>query len=166
MSTPLHSQIAAKIAQHLGEISVAGGFNYTPTKAIATYGIDAWLFNASVDLVYALLPDTEDATEDTSLFVTKVARFDIIGVKLYSPATEDLLTIAAGIAVPEQRLAVQDKMLQDVERKLRPNYTLDGLVENLDIVAIDRGAGNTYMDSFAVVFLHLLVRYSHPVDAP
>lgn len=158
--------IEAAVRSSLAAIVGDAGANYwfTPSVALRHFGIVKEMFDASVDLAYFVIGDDIDSEEDASYFVTKQLPLDVVGIKRFIDDERPFK------AIDPKRGTIQLRMLRDVERKLRLDYqpggTYNGLVENIDVVALERSHDRTYMEGFAVVFARVLITYSHPADQP
>lgn len=147
-------QIIAAVKTALEAIVGDDGATYWHTYQVIRYHAltDAILDPSLGKPILVIIPDIVNNEEDNNQEIIKRIRFDIAGTKQYqlprSPFKQKTPLF----------WTVQDRINQDVEKKLREDITLGGLSENLEIELVDQTAETTYIDGWATVLMNCLVK--------
>lgn len=186
MSTRLVGQIEAAIQARLQTI-VAGNslgdlepFHCTPAAVLRrTFGMDC-LDPSLPGPIYTIdrAPGTVTREEGACGEIAAVVAFDLVLAHLLSDPDEQPMKATDLTA---ERITLQDRMLQDVERRLHANddgeldlslggVVVDddgnGVVENVMIVADDESAETVGDDQWAVALMRVQVRFAYRAVMP
>lgn len=172
MAESIAEGIVEAIRTRIEGIAEDNGVNYwfewrairTPT--LTEQCLDASL-SAGAAALCALIPDEEEKVEEASLTLHGDMRLDLALATRFAPASENPLN-----PPDPDRWKLQNRMARDVQRRLLDDSTTPlswfGVlgVENLEVLIIDRTPEHTFLQGWALVFLRIVVRYSHLVSAP
>jgi len=169
MAESIAEGVVEAIRTRLEGIAEDNGATYwfTPDRVIRTPTLTEQCLDASLSTIYALIPDEEEKVEEASLTLHGDMRLDLALATRFAPASENPLN-----PPDPDRWKLQNRMARDVQRRLLDDSTtplswFGALgVENLEVLIIDRTPEHTFLQGWALVFLRIVVRYSHLVSAP
>jgi len=155
-------QIISAIKTKLETIVGDGGTTYWHTYHVIRYhAMTAEILDPSIERPIAVvIPDVVESEEDTNRQIRKFVRFDIVGTKKHQ------LPARPFDATAPNRWIVQNRIAQDVEKKLREDVTLGGLTDNLEITLTDETAETTYIDGWATVMMNCVAQTVHSASTP
>lgn len=163
MAESQSERILAQVVTVLAGIVGDSGTTYWHTYKVArSKAIEATMLDPSLDedALLILVPEIVDNQEETNREITKLLRFDVIGAKKHSLPDG---VFDADIPI---RWTVQNRIEQDVEKKLRVDVTLGGLSENVELPTVDMSAETTFVEGWALVLINVLIKHSINADTP
>ena len=163
MAESQSERIMAEVVTVLDAIVGDAGTTYWHSYRVArTKAIEQKMLDPSLDedAMLIIVPEIVTNTEETNKEITKFLRFDVIGAKKHS-LPDDVFDAETPI-----RWTIQNRIEQDVEKKLRADVTLGGLSENVEVETVDMSAEFTYVAGWALVLMNVLVKHSINADTP
>jgi len=160
-SESIAEQIAANIKTELEAIVAGTDYHYTP-QIVAR--VEQWRLedlDASRKHFY-LLRDTGDESvfEGESEFgeVEKLLEFFILAARL-----DKRTTLSAFKESTPSKGTIRNRIVRDVEKKLREDMSRGGLAMTTEVTDVKR---EIFVDGWVLVELAVIVQYSHAFDTP
>ena len=155
MAESIQEQVAAKMESLLAAIVGDDGttFWYTP-MVIRTHSIDLGILEGGFKTIYAIAPDEEESTEESSGRFEKVTRLVLMLARRHDSDDSH-----HGAKAP-LRHTEQNRMIHDVDRALLGDTTLGGLVDNFEIPRRLQNADDVWVEGWAVVMCDVQATYS------
>jgi hypothetical protein len=173
MAEPRSEQVIAAVLTKLGAIVGDGGATFWNTpKAVRAFVVNDELLDPSVagpntnyDTIIAVTPDRKEEQRASmggaSCLIRCRSFMTLTLLKPYIPATENPHLVEA-----PDRSTIQERMEQDVRKKLRADRKLGGTASDLELTDSEEGADETYVPGWAVAFMRLVVTFHYPQDTP
>ena len=164
---PVVEQIEAAVETALGAIVTGSDYWYTPSD-VARWGAltDNCLdpVKGKVGPIYLISHDRVEAQLGVARVVDRMLYLDIAAVSLLPSSTtpEGPFTTDA-----YKRYRTQNRMDADIRKKLTGgDLTLGGLAYNTEILTTSMDAEETWLDSWALVFLRVRISFRTPRSTP
>lgn len=174
MADSVYEQIVAAVKASIAAIIGDSGatYWYTPHKVIRWHALTEECLDASAGdsaTIYVISPG-EDEREQMTQGGTAGrnggdARLTISLCQRYIPADGEQPFASQSV----DRLLIQNRMAQDVEKKLNLDTTLvgsSGLARNLHVQAVDRSAETTWEEGWAIAFMHVRLQFDYVRATP
>lgn len=175
MAEAIKEQVFSTIVNVLSTLIVADGgvtYWYTPTAVVRIPALTNAFFNsnlgsgASPVTIYGLIPDEAIDNEECSQTMFSRAGVFLVLAQAFKPSSEDPFTGDTPL-----RHTIQNRMERDVKRALLVDPQAGGLLYNVfgddsDKVKVDMSPEHTYMEDWAVVFMHFRPMFSYAFTAP
>lgn len=163
MAESIHYQVLEAIQSRLAAIAGDGGstYWYTPDKTVRCTVYDRLLADPSAgDQIYAVRAGEERHQEETAQSVAAEAEVFVLMLRRTAEVDESPFGPDGGLKAREQ-----DRMAQDILRKLWSDPTLGGLVNNVagDRLYLDRDVD---IEGWACVEARFTVFYSYDKGTP
>jgi hypothetical protein len=155
-------QIIAAVQSSLAGIVGDSGATYWDTYRVIRHHAmtDAILDTSITTPILVVIPDIVENEEFTNREIESMVRFDIAGTKQYK------LPLNPFRAEEPLFWTVQNRIAQDVQKKLLGDVTLGGLTDNLEIELVDQTAETTYIDGWATVLMNCMARTVFNASTP
>lgn len=162
MADPKGLQIVDKLMTRLGAIVGDNGatYWYSPGKVIRHPEFNGNCVDASINgPIYVVSPGRKEKRPFTFGIVHVDWPLDLSLCSRFNSGDNPFQ------APPIDRLEVQERMLQDVEKSLNQYRTLDGLAIDTDFQTDEEG-GETWIEGWAVSFATVRVEYTYAEATP
>jgi hypothetical protein len=163
-----HEQIVAALVTLLDGITSDAGTTYWYTPNVTRVaGVTPDLLMpekaSGTASICAVIAPGRVGEEESTHESTERARVQLVLLKLWNPSIERPF-----VTPDPDRLKLQNRLVQDVQKKLNTDLTLGGLVDNLTEGEwqIDTSAENTFVEGWACVFLEHTILYSYDKATP
>jgi hypothetical protein len=161
MPEPMVEQIEAALEASLAGIVGDSGANYWYTPSAAVRFAD--LTDQCLDTergkrgpIYILSHDRIETNLGVARVVDRVLFLDVAALYLMRRTTPE----GPFVVDPSERYKIQNRMAGDISKKLTGgDLTLGGLVTLTEVINASMAAEETWLDSWALVFLRLRVSY-------
>lgn len=164
-------QIADAMRTLLAAITGDSGttYWYTPSAVVRAPGLTSECLDTSKgspSTIYVLSPGEEEHERATlggtsgSYFAD--ARIDLSLCQHFTPGTEN----PHNSPPDPSRWEIQNRMAQDVLKRLYTDTTLGGLALNLAVTTVHREAEETFDPQWAMTFMRVRVFYQYAASAP
>jgi len=153
----LPEQIVAAMVTSLAAIS-GSTYHYPPDKVVRSSFFGEHCLDESVGdpaTVYVLIPDVYEFEEQTFTHTAGLLELDLVLMRRHE---------VGGVENPfepptSSRWQVQNRMIHDVQTKLRADLTVGGRALHTRLTLADVGAEETFEEMWAMAFLRVEVEY-------
>lgn len=159
-------QIAAAIVTSLETIVGDGGASWWFTPVVKrTHAVEMASLDPTLDVLYLVSPDRKEESRRTNAGIGCIVRgrafLTLTLLKRFTPATENPIEAEAPI-----RWTLQERLEQDVRKKLREDPKLGGISTDLDLTDSEEGPEETFLEGWALAFMRLQVTYHYAQETP